>query len=1563
MNINATCFYRLRLFLILLMIWMTIGISPVPSMVAAPNLPMAQSSITVDDGKIAIGESHACAITKARTVKCWGSNAYGQLGYPNYLASITTPVSVVGFRNDIISVSAGRNHTCALTAGGAVFCWGSNQYGKLGDGTQTDSSVPVSVFGLSSGVIAISAGYHYTCAILNTGAAKCWGFNSSGELGNAGISQTNIPVDVVGLNVGAIKISTHSNHTCVITVNGGVKCWGRGAFESMGGNLSHSVINTPADISGLTSGMIDVAVGDFHTCALSDAGAVLCWGDNHYGQLGDGTSDSTRFYSEPSIVYGLYNNVLSISSHSMHTCAITNVGAVKCWGYNNRGQTGDGLPGGTLRPVTVSGLSNEVVSIAAGGSNSCVFTNQGVLKCWGSNESGLVGAIGATQTAAPANIVWSNDEIAAISMSNSHACLLTDIGRAKCWGNNTYGQLGNNSNEPSGVSVDVAGLNTEVIAIDAGQHHTCAVMNVGTVKCWGQNSAGQLGNDNTIDTNSPITVSGLLTNMVGVATGSHHSCALGRDGKVRCWGENGAGQLGINTTLSSTVPVDINNLTDVTSISAGGNHTCAIADRYVKCWGLNDSGQIGNNSTANALAPVVIVGAEAVSAGKAHTCALFMNETVKCWGNNSFGQLGDNTTTHSAIPVYVSGLGTVKSVSAGDNHTCALLITGGVKCWGDNLKGQLGISNTNQALTPVDVDGLSSGVLAISAGGDSTCAILNTHPNTVKCWGSNEYGQLGEGTTATATPTPTATFTPTPTHTPTPTPTSSATPFAAPPLPVSCSGGDTPIAYDNDVCCVSGYVYMDGQVVSGASVTLTYQSHSVVVSTSASAGSNVAFFSSRLDLPPLTVPIGGIVTLTASANGQQSQPQTFVARAGGQQVDAAIPSLSNQPPIATINKITPYDARQSIDTFYFYGSGVDPDVTNSISEYRWSRMDGGSNPVISSQASFTLAASALAVGTHTLRFEVKDDEGQWSAPITRTVLVRSANGNTLTDNSYLLMIYASADNNLSPYMGDYPGAMLSRLRRAGPAANVRVVVQYDGHRLRDSYRYVLNPDGTWATQAIDEVEMDRPETLNEFIVWARQSYPAEHYVLAIADHANGVVGIAQDDNSRSESNTRPFLTPIELRTALQWATGDGERKLDIVLFDGCSFGLFEDTAVVDGYAHFMIASPNTGWGVFAYETYRQLASNPNTATSPQALALQIAAAYAQKVAAIGKPYTISVYDMAGFNLSKLAISQFGDALVNYIAASPAARIEQIRSLRNIAQKYDSVSGTPFAPDTEDNYVDIVDFARLVYSQINDETLRASAMAVTQTLLSPVQPFILSAAHASGVIPPGDVLAATGGSAIVVNLSNASGLGIFYPPRNTVTSNSALENYLTNKLFHITHNWGWTRFLLNGNAPALGASPEPMPGNVLISPLLPCGDIYEPNDNAASATAITVGSTFTNTAFCVPSDVDWFVFTATVGTRYRIETFNLAADNDTVLDLYAADAITALASDDNGNTATSVGASRLIRTLGAGRHYVRVSHVISDAGNPALTYQLRVSIERSPTNAFVPNARRGVAAGW
>lgn len=366
--------------------------------------------------------------------------------------------------------------------------------------------------------------------------------------------------------------------------------------------------------------------------------------------------------------------------------------------------------------------------------------------------------------------VYLNDVTDVSTDGNTTCAIVESI--LKCWGFGGYGKLGNGSSTDRYTPVNVSGLSGLVSFVSVGGSHVCAQIASGGLMCWGLNNKGQLGDDTTVTRTTPVDVND-ITGTNPFDAGSNHTCAIDVDGSAKCWGLNDKGQLGDATTTDKPVPTQVAGLASgVIDISAGNEHSCAVTSAgAVLCWGANNHGQLGDDSETDRLSPVSVNGLSSgvmeVTAGHFHTCALLRHGRREMLGKGQqrtagqqlsieqghsrgrrgarfrgYGQVGDGSKTNWCSPTNVSGLGAssgVTAISPGYFHTCAV-VGGGAKCWGRNNLGQVGNGTTEEALTPDDVTGLSSGVDTLSSGENHTCALLDD--GSVDCWGSDMHGAV-----------------------------------------------------------------------------------------------------------------------------------------------------------------------------------------------------------------------------------------------------------------------------------------------------------------------------------------------------------------------------------------------------------------------------------------------------------------------------------------------------------------------------------------------------------------------------------------------------------------------------------------------------------------------------------------------------------------------------------------------------------------------------------------------------------------------------------------------------
>jgi len=619
-----------------------------------------------------------------------------------------------------------------------------------------------------------------------------WGDNSKNQLGINGATQSAVPVSVTqsGVLTGktVISVAAGNAHSIALCSDGTVAAWGLNNFGQLGNNSGTAYSSVPVLVtqSGVLAGktVVSVAAGGYHSLALCSDGTVTAWGLNNYGQLGN--NSGTTYSSVPVLVTQsgalAGKTVVSVAAGQYHSVAVCSDGTVAAWGYNVDGELGNNSTTNSSIPllVTQSGVlaGKSVISVAAGSTHSLALCSDGTVAAWGANGTGQLGNNGTTSSSVPVLVdqsgVLAGKTVISIAAGSYHSLALCSDGTVAAWGYNLIGQLGNNgpyssSNVPVLVTQSGVLAGKTVVSVAASNANSLALCSDGTVAAWGDNGSSQLGNNSTTYSGVPVLViqSGVLAGktVVSVAVGGAYSLALCSDGTVAAWGVNNYGQLGINYTLQSSVPVPVNPSgalagKTVISVAAGYTNNLALcSDGTVAAWG---SGSLGNNSTTVSTVPVqvdqsgVLAGKTVVSVapGQFHSLALCSDGTLVAWGANDWGQLGNNSTTQSNVPVLVNQSGvlagkTVVSIAAGYWHSLALCSDGTVAAWGYNSDGELGNNSTTQSSVPVLVtqSGVLAGktVVAVAAGWYHSLALCSD--GTVAAWGANNYGQLGNNST------------------------------------------------------------------------------------------------------------------------------------------------------------------------------------------------------------------------------------------------------------------------------------------------------------------------------------------------------------------------------------------------------------------------------------------------------------------------------------------------------------------------------------------------------------------------------------------------------------------------------------------------------------------------------------------------------------------------------------------------------------------------------------------------------------------------------------------------
>ncbi len=597
---------------------------------------------------IATGGPTSCAIDAEGAVRCWEYES--EWGYTFGMTQI------LGLPDVVVAIAAGVEEACAIDGGGAVWCWANNAYDGGSNGLPFTSAVPVA--GLTTGVQAIAVSGGHKCLIDAVGALKCWGANGYGQLGDGTTVDKTAPIQVPGLESGVKVVSMSGTTTCALLASGAVKCWGDNAYGQLGDGTTEDK-HLPVSVLGIPSGVQDIAAGVGHTCALLSGGVIKCWGRHDSGQLGDGMDTLS-----PTQVAGLTSSVQGVAAGDGFSCAILSGGAVECWGKNDLGQLGGNSPLRASTPVPVAGLATGVKAIAAGGDEACAIDAAGGVQCWGCYDKGLLGSGTKSDKWTPVQVAGLTSGVKAIAVEGSYACAIDAGGALKCWGNNWYGSLGDGTTVDRPTPVQVMGMGSGVQAVTAGQDITCAAAAGGVVSCWGYNRFA-LGNmpgvqDIPIANPVPAVAMGLPAGIKAIAFPDSYTVAIDGAGALWSWlpmppAKPGFGPMVVLASGSKAV-------------AGGGDFLCLInsADE-LRCTGGNAWGELGNGTEADLafglpagmdFGPKLanLKGVKAVATGESHACAIDTAGALKCWGRNANGEIGDGSAW-STTPVTVAGFG------------------------------------------------------------------------------------------------------------------------------------------------------------------------------------------------------------------------------------------------------------------------------------------------------------------------------------------------------------------------------------------------------------------------------------------------------------------------------------------------------------------------------------------------------------------------------------------------------------------------------------------------------------------------------------------------------------------------------------------------------------------------------------------------------------------------------------------------------------------------------------------------------------------------------------------
>ncbi len=699
--------------------------------------------------RVAVNSGYTAAIFPNGTLWAWGNGGSGQLG-TGYYGSQPTPTQA-SIATSWQSISAGTGFTLAIRTDGTLWAWGRNDSGQLGLGTTTTQGTPTQV-GSTTTWASISAGSSHTLAIRTDGTLWAWGDNAGSQLGlgTSGATTNQLSPVQVGSDANWRSVSAGAGYTLAIRTDGTLWAWGGNNIGQLGLGTTTTQLS-PVQV-GTDANWRSVSAGRDHVLALRQDGTLWSWGSNDSGQLGNGTA-SNVVQVRPPLQVGTATTWRSVAAGNAHSLALRQDGTLYAWGDNRYGQLGNGTTTRQLTPTPAGGSATwQSIATGALASHSAGLRTDGTLYTWGRNANGELGA-GFTQQLMPLQVGPPTTWQGLGAGSNSTFGLRPD-GTLWTWGDNPNGQLGTDSNfeQPTPTQVGTA---TTWRQVSIGYWHMAAVRQDGTLWAWGDNQMGELGLGTTIfNLRTPVQV-GTDTNWRSVSAGHFATFGIRTDGTLWAWGSNAYGRLGDGTTTNvlRRAPVQIGTATTWQSVSAGRYHTLALRqDGTLWAWGDNTSGQLGTGtaSTTPQYSPVQVGTAtdwQAVAAGVYYSLALRRDGTLWAWGDNTYGQLGTGTTTSLATPTQVGTATTWRRLAAGSYHAAALRQDGTLWTWGYNYYGQLGTGTTTNQLSPVQLG--SATWQDVSAGLYHTVALQTN--GTLWAWGNNTFGQTGQSN---ANPTP-----------------------------------------------------------------------------------------------------------------------------------------------------------------------------------------------------------------------------------------------------------------------------------------------------------------------------------------------------------------------------------------------------------------------------------------------------------------------------------------------------------------------------------------------------------------------------------------------------------------------------------------------------------------------------------------------------------------------------------------------------------------------------------------------------------------------------------------
>ena len=699
--------------------------------------------------------AHSCGIQADGTLWCWGSNEDGRTGLGLEQGTTSKPIQVSATA-DWTAVSAGGRHSCAIKNDGTLWCWGNNEHGRTGLGDDDGITlVPTHLTAAGDDWGSVSAGLAHTCARRSDGTLWCWGNNAHGRTG-LGVEEggTLYPAEVTAAGANWSSLDLGSVHSCAIKDEGTLWCWGSNNFGQTGLGVAEGATLVPTQVHGHADDWNSVAVAPMHTCATKTDGTLWCWGISSNGQGGLGSGGGSHDIPMQEVTGGVDWTV--VDGGGYHSCALREDGTAWCTGWNDQGATGMNTTAGQLSTFTQVESSAQWSSLSTGTMHTCAIRKDGTLWCWGRNFENQLGTNEPGFYAQPTQERSQAENWSSLQAGQRHVCAVKTDGTLWCWGDNTNGKTGLDSGDGREYRPQQEATSSGAWeSVAATNFHSCGIKSDGTLWCWGRNSQGELGVDDIGDdifVPTQEATASLAWASSGVGNG--FSCALKTDDTLWCWGRNLAGRTALGTEDGNTlVPTHVAaSGDDWHSLSVGRNHACAIKnDHTLWCWGSNEwSGATGLDTYEGAtLYPTQVTHAgdnwAFVSAGDDHSCAVKHDDTLWCWGADYSAELGLGEKGEVELtPVQVTASGdNWATVSTGRSFTCGIKNDQTLWCWGGNDFGRTAVGVTERytsTLVPTQEMTGASDWVDVTAGHEFACA--RKDDGTLWCWGNNNYGQL-----------------------------------------------------------------------------------------------------------------------------------------------------------------------------------------------------------------------------------------------------------------------------------------------------------------------------------------------------------------------------------------------------------------------------------------------------------------------------------------------------------------------------------------------------------------------------------------------------------------------------------------------------------------------------------------------------------------------------------------------------------------------------------------------------------------------------------------------------